>query len=103
MKQVWLSLFLVTMFTIACSGSETTENNTKQRELTSTPDPTEDVAVAITTSATEHPEGEIIGNEAATNAATASPTPENVSSTQPILFILHQQRIKAMWWLKMSR
>ncbi|WMX13848.1 DUF547 domain-containing protein [Aureispira sp. CCB-E] len=82
MKQVWLSLFLVTMFTIACSGSETTENNTKQSELTSTPDPTEDVAVAITTSATEHPEGEIIGNEAATNAATASPTPENVSSTQ---------------------
>lgn len=79
MKQVWLSLFLATTFAIACSSSETTENNTEESTASTniTPNPGDDVAVAITTSS----EGE---NATRNSIETESsmPNPENISSSQ---------------------
>jgi hypothetical protein len=72
MKQVWLSLFLVATFAVACSSSETTENNTEQ-SMASSSNLGEDVVVTRT-------EGR--GTENATETENLTPNPENISSTQ---------------------
>jgi hypothetical protein len=78
MKQVWLSLFLVATFAIACSSSETTENNPEQSAVSTNETPSntgEDGAGATTTSLDETTTN-------TTEVDPSQPNPEDVSSTQ---------------------
>lgn len=81
MKQVWLSLFLAATFAIACSSSETTENNTTENVTSTDQTPSssgEAEAMAVTTSNVD--EGATV---AAPDMENGMPEAENTSGIQP--------------------
>lgn len=82
MKQVWLSLFLAATFAIACSSSETTENNTKESITSTDQTPSnsgEAEAMAVNTS-NNMDEGATV---AAPEMENSTPEAENTSGIQP--------------------
>lgn len=88
MKQVWLSLFLITTFAIACSSSETTEKNIEQSTISAkdkTSNSEENVAVAMTTSLKEEratsPTMET--EHSVSHSENASSTPANIVAPTP--------------------